>query len=78
MNIWQNSKDIPVSCPNIIKFYNNGVDDVDIIDQKVAAYRISIVKASIAFTWAYFLSSMMSHMQAVILFTWNLVMTYRY
>ena len=26
MSIWQNSKDFPVSCPNIIRFYNNGMD----------------------------------------------------
>ena len=37
MNICQNSKGVPVSCPNIIKFYNNGID---IMDQKPAAYRL--------------------------------------
>ena len=34
MNIGQNSKKFPASCPNIIKFYSNGMDDVDIIDKK--------------------------------------------
>ena len=34
MNIRQNSKKFPASCPNIIKFYSNGMDDVDIIDKK--------------------------------------------
>ena len=40
MNTWQNSNDVPVSCPNIMKFYNNGKDGVDVIDQKTAAYRL--------------------------------------
>ena len=30
----------PVSCPNIIKFYNNSMDVVDIMDKKPAAYRL--------------------------------------
>ena len=34
MNIGQNSKKFPASCPNIIKFYSNDLDDVDIIDKK--------------------------------------------
>ena len=42
MNIWQNSKYVPVSCPNIFKFYNNGMDGVDIMDQKTAAYRLDL------------------------------------
>ena len=29
----------PVSCPNIIKLYNNGIGGVDILDQKTATYR---------------------------------------
>ena len=78
MNIWQSSEDISVSCLNIIKFYNNDMDGVDIINQNTATYRLSILKASIAFTWACFLISWMSYMQTVILFTWNLVITYRY
>ena len=41
MNIWQNSKDVTVSGPNIIKVYNNSMDGVDIMDQKTAAYRLS-------------------------------------
>ena len=41
MNIWQNSKDVTVSGPNIIKVYNNSMDGVDITDQKTAAYRLS-------------------------------------
>ena len=40
MNIWQKSKDVPVSCLNIIKFYKNNMDGVDIMDQKTATYRI--------------------------------------
>ena len=53
MNMWLNSKDVPVSCPNIIKFYNDGMDYVDIMDKKnkTMAYR-SMLKASITFTWA--------------------------
>ena len=38
MNIWQNSKGIPGSCPNAFKLYNIGMDAVDIMDQKTAAY----------------------------------------
>ena len=30
----------PVSCPNIIKMYNPSMGDVDVIDQKAAAYRL--------------------------------------
>ena len=30
----------PVSCPNIIKMYNASMGDVDVIDQKAAAYRL--------------------------------------
>ena len=40
MNIWQNSKDIPVSCPNMIKFNNNDMHGVDIMDQKTATSRL--------------------------------------
>ena len=53
MNIWQNSKKFPASCPNIINFYSNGMDDVVIIDKKAAAYRL-VGKAKIASTWACF------------------------
>ena len=28
------------SCPNIIKLYNNGMDGVDVMNQKTAAYRL--------------------------------------
>ena len=42
MNIWHNAKYIPVSCPNIITFYNNGMDGVDIMDQKTPAYRLDL------------------------------------
>ena len=28
-----------ISCPNIIKLYNNSMGGVDIVDQKTAAYR---------------------------------------
>ena len=49
MNIQQKSKYVPVSCPNIIKFYNNGIDVVDIMDQKTGTY-ILHRKGSIAFT----------------------------
>ena len=49
INIRQNSKKFPASCRNIIKFYSNGMDDVDIIDKKTAAYRIA-GKANIAST----------------------------
>ena len=38
MNIWQNSKGVSGSCPNASKLYNIGVDAVDIMDQKTAAY----------------------------------------
>ena len=31
---------IPINCPNIVKLSNNGMDGVDIIDQKTAAYRL--------------------------------------
>ena len=31
----------PVSCPKIIKLYNNGMGGVDIIDQKTASYIFS-------------------------------------
>ena len=31
---------VPVSCPNIIKFCNNGMYGVDIMDKKTAAYRL--------------------------------------
>ena len=37
---WQNSKKVPASCLNIITFYNNGMDGVDIMDQKTAAYKL--------------------------------------
>ena len=30
----------PVSCPNVIKMYNSSMGDVDVIDQKAAAYRL--------------------------------------
>ena len=40
MNISQNSKDFPVSCPNMIRLHNNCTDGVDIMDQKTAAYRL--------------------------------------
>ena len=30
----------PVSCPNITKFYNSGMDGIDIMDKKTAAQRI--------------------------------------
>ena len=35
MNIRQNSKNVLVSCPNIIKFYYNGINGVHIMDQKL-------------------------------------------
>ena len=38
--IRQNSKDVPVSCPNIVKFYNDIMDGVDIMDKKTAACRL--------------------------------------
>ena len=38
--IWQNSKDVPVSYPNIVKFYNDIMDGVDIMDKKTAAWRL--------------------------------------
>ena len=50
MNIRQNSKDVAGSCPNIITFYYNGINGVDIMDEKVAACWDSIVKVCIAFT----------------------------
>ena len=31
----------PVSCPNIIKLYNNGMGGVDIMDQKTHSYRLN-------------------------------------
>ena len=31
---------IPMSCPNVIKMYNSSMGDVDVIDQKAAAYRL--------------------------------------
>ena len=62
MNIWQKSKGITVSFLNIIKCYNNGMDGVDIRDQKKAAYRLLIVKVSIALTSVCFLISWMSQM----------------
>ena len=40
INTGQNSKDVGVSCPNIIIFYNNGMDGVDIMDQKTASFRL--------------------------------------
>ena len=46
---YMNSKYVSVSCPNIIKFYNNGIDGVDIMDQKTATYRLHR-KETIAFT----------------------------
>ena len=48
MNIRQNSKYAPVSCPKIIKFCNNGMDGVDIMDQK-QLLTDSISKANSAF-----------------------------
>ena len=30
---------IPVSCPNIMKFYNDGMNGVDIMDEKTAVCR---------------------------------------
>ena len=39
----------PVSCPNIIKLYNNGMGGVNVMDEKLLLTD-SIVKASIAFT----------------------------
>ena len=48
MNIWQNSKYVSVSCPNIIKFYNNGMNGVDIMDQKTAAYKL-VLKSKFTF-----------------------------
>ena len=42
INIWQNSKYVPLSCPNIIKFYNNGMECVDIMDQKATVYRLDL------------------------------------
>ena len=50
MNIRQNSKDVAGSCPNIITFYYNGINGVDIMDEKAAACWDSMVKVSIAFT----------------------------
>ena len=40
----------PVSCPNIIKFYNNGMGGVNIKDKK-QLLTDSIIKASIVFTF---------------------------
>ena len=31
---------IPVSCPEIIKDYNSGMDSVDLLDKKTAAYKL--------------------------------------
>ena len=53
----------PVSCPNIIKLYNNGMSGVDIMDQKTTAHRLDckskycfyLRMPSIAFTWECFL-----------------------
>ena len=39
----------PVSCPNVIKSYNNGIGGVDIMNQN-QLLTDSIVKASIALT----------------------------
>ena len=61
MNIWQNSKDVLVSCPNIRKFYNNGMDGVDKMDQKTAAYRLDR-KSKYHFYLSMFLILWMSHM----------------
>ena len=68
MSIWQNSKDFPVSCPNIIRFYMAWM----VID--------SIVKASISSIGECFWTSQMSHMSAVTchMFTWSFVMAYHY
>ena len=42
----------PVSCPNIIKVYNNGTGSTDIMDQKQVLTDL-IVEASTAFTWEF-------------------------
>ena len=46
----------PVSCPNVIKSYNNGMGGVDIMNQN-QLLTDSIVKASIALTWECLLIS---------------------
>ena len=71
MNMWQNPKYVPVSCRNIIKFYNNGMDGVDIMDKNTAAYRLDH-KSKYCFYLNIFFD-----LADVIFFTWNLVMTYR-
>ena len=50
-----------VSYPNIIKFYNNEMDGVDITDKNTAAYRLDY-KSKYRFCLAMFLISQMSHM----------------
>ena len=61
MNIRQNSKKFPASCPNIIKFYSNGMDDVDIIDKKNSCLQ-TCWKSKHCFYLNMFLIPLMSHM----------------
>ena len=39
---------VSVSCPDIVKFYNNGMGGVDLVDQRTAAYHLDR-KTSIRF-----------------------------
>ena len=75
MNTWQNSKYIPVSCFNIIKFYNNVINDVGLMDQKTAACRIDRKSKYRSYLSILFDLMDVTHTR-VILFKWNLVMTY--
>ena len=75
MNMWQNSKYIPVSCFNIIRFSNNVINDVGLMDQKTAACRIDC-KSKYRFYLSILFDLMDVTHTRVILFKWNLVMTY--
>ena len=39
---------VSVSCPDVIKLYNKGIDGVDLVDQRTAAYHLDR-KSSIRF-----------------------------
>ena len=45
---------ISAPCPNVIKFCNNGMDGVDIMDQKTAACRLEV---NARITWECFFIS---------------------
>ena len=56
MSIWQSPNYVPVSCPNIIKFYNNNIDGVDIMNKKIAAYRLDLKSKYCFYLSMFFLS----------------------